>query len=143
MEATTQTITTARYIQPAEQATLLVFYAGGYSKSLRDLIHNAMASYSDEYAENPTMGHWHGYDLSSGVFYLAPPARDKPYAMMGRGNFYDGEMSADAAGIVACLMAFSHLACHTEEDHHIEMFHGLREWALDHPEAGKIMAAID
>jgi hypothetical protein len=52
-------------------------------------------------------------------------------------------MSADAAGITVCLFAFSHLAFQIDDRDIVEHFHLLREFALQHPEASKILAAID
>jgi hypothetical protein len=55
-------------------------------------------------------------------------------------------LSADALGITACLYAYSHLSFNRRDglaELCAEQFHLLREYALDHPEAGGIMAAID
>jgi hypothetical protein len=55
-------------------------------------------------------------------------------------------MSADALGISSCLYAFSYISF-TDNQALAELcarhFHLLREYALDHPEAVSIMAAID
>ncbi|SLO24503.1 antirestriction protein [Klebsiella pneumoniae] len=55
------------------------------------------------------------------------------------GNGTDGE----AAGIVACLMAYSHHACRTECDSMTEHYYRLRDFALNHPECSAIMHLID
>jgi len=59
------------------------------------------------------------------------------------GNGFKGEVSADAAGIIACLMAFSHLSFQTGDDRIIEAFHNLREFVSTHREARLIFLAID
>jgi hypothetical protein len=59
------------------------------------------------------------------------------------GNGFDGEMSADAAGIVACLFAFNALVWKTRDERFEHLFYCLREFASDHAEAHAICAAID
>jgi hypothetical protein len=61
-----------------------------------------------------------------------------------RGNPAEGTLSADAAGITVCLFTFSHLSFQQPaEDVFSRHFYALREFALDHKEAGLIFAAID
>ena len=52
-------------------------------------------------------------------------------------------LSADAAGIVASLFAVGQLANQTGDDHVIELYHLLRDYAFEHQEAGNILRAID
>ena len=52
-------------------------------------------------------------------------------------------MSAEAAGIASCLMAYSHHACRTECDAMTEHYYRLRDYALNHPERNAIMYIID
>jgi hypothetical protein len=60
-------------------------------------------------------------------------------------NMFEGDLSADALGITACLYAYSHLsfndgrfasvsACH---------YHRLREIMFEHPEVRAILGATD
>ena len=59
-------------------------------------------------------------------------------------NGYEGEMSADAAGITVCLFACSHLSFRYSNDEVFgDHFHMLREFAVEHAEASAIFAAID
>lgn len=53
------------------------------------------------------------------------------------------ELAGEAAGIVACLMAYSHHACRTESDAMTEHYYRLRDFALNHPECSAIMHLID
>lgn len=89
-------------------------------------------------------GYWTMYTLSNGGFYMSPlTAKDFVVAC---DNGYEGRLSADALGITACLYAYSHLSFGGDTvftELCAEQFHLLREYALDHPEAGAIMAAID
>lgn len=60
-------------------------------------------------------------------------------------NGFEGELSAEAFGIVCCLYAYSHLSfgdgafAETCAEH----YHLLREWMLEHAETGVILQAID
>jgi hypothetical protein len=105
-------------------------------------IFNTMHILCDDY----TGGFWEFFDLDNGGFYMAPrgPAQKKVRIEVDT-NGYGGEMSLDAAGIVACLMAFSHLSFQYDgkTDAFAEHYHWLREFAVDHAEAGAIFAAID
>jgi Antirestriction protein len=58
-------------------------------------------------------------------------------------NGFEGSMSADAAGITACLFALSHVSFQIQHDCIASHFHLLRDFALEHAEASVILAAID
>lgn len=85
-------------------------------------------------------GYWEFYRLSNGGCYMAPLMESKMHVSVNT-NFFEGEMSADAAGIVACLFAYSHLAFSYADMS--ERYHNLREYALDHDEASLIFQATD
>jgi len=89
-------------------------------------------------------GLWKFYTLSNGGFYMSPDF-DGMFTVACE-NGFSGPMSADALGITACLYAYSHLSF-TDNEALAELcarhYHWLREYALDHPEAGGILAAID
>lgn len=87
-------------------------------------------------------GYWEFYELSNGGWYTAP-AGEQRYKMAWAGNYYEGEMSADAAGITASLYTLSHLANTTEEDSLINAYHLLRDFAIQHAEGQEILSAID
>ena len=89
-------------------------------------------------------GYWHMYRLSNGAMYMAPAIVDKKLRVVVDTNFYKGEVSADAAGIITCLFVFNGLCWdHPDRDDYIELFYSLREFAADHPEAQEIFRAID
>ena len=87
-------------------------------------------------------GWWTYYELSNQGFYMAPRG-EALYAVTVDGNDFSGDLSADAAGITACLFALSHLSFRVHSDKIGEHFHLLRDFALEHPEASSILAAID
>jgi len=88
-------------------------------------------------------GYWDFYTLSNGGIYMAPAGDDVYHVTCD--NMFEGDLSADALGITACLYAYSHLsfsggrfgrvcACH---------YHRLREYMMEHPEVAAILGATD
>lgn len=61
--------------------------------------------------------------------------------LMWPGNYFDGEMSPDAAGIVATLFTLNGFAEHSPA--FAEKYWQLYEYIGSHPEAQKIYAVID
>jgi hypothetical protein len=98
---------------------------------------------TERMAEDYTGGYWDFYTLSNGGFYMAPSGDDVFHVTCD--NMFDGDLSADALGITACLYAYSHLsfsdgrfarvsACH---------YHRLREYMFEHLEVKEILSATD
>ncbi len=71
------------------------------------------------------------------------PTQDTPFKVVVDTNGFEGQMSADAAGITACLFALSHLSFQIQHESIANHFHQLRDFALEHAEASVILAAID
>jgi hypothetical protein len=142
---TTQATTTAEMplicsrVNDADRMNILPRYAGRHFMLLEGLIYKVMGEYSEAY----NGGYWIMWELSNGAFYMAPGDQSETYPMSCAGNWYEGTMSADAAGIVACLVAFNRMAWHTREDRFTDLFYALREWAAEHPESAEIFRAID
>ncbi len=70
------------------------------------------------------------------------PNADKRFRIFCETNGYMGEVSAEAAGIIATLFALSHLSFRHEVDQLSEAYMRLYGFAGDHPEAGEIFKAI-
>ena len=91
-------------------------------------------------------GYWHYYTLTNGEFYMAPELSGR-LRLEVDGNGFGGEMSSDAAGIVATLFVLGQLAAETQgsaaADALIDRYHFLREFVHGHAEAGAIFQAID
>ena len=86
-------------------------------------------------------GFWEFYDLDNGGCYLAP--KNGAYALAAP-NGFEATVSAEVAGLIASLYAFSHLAFKFGTvEVFSDRFHQLREFALEHAEARTILAAID
>lgn len=129
---------TERLIPEVERLAFLPRYLGTLAVVGEGMVFDAMRELSDTYRG----GSWAFYGLSNGGFYMAPQI-DGPVRVVCAGNFYDGEMSAQAAGIVACLFALNRLAWRAKSDHVCRVYEQLLEYARDHPEASAIGAAID
>jgi len=95
-------------------------------------------------AESYRGGYWNFYTLDNGGFYMALDS-DKVF-QVSCGNYFTGELSADALGITACLYAYSHCSFSKDKvfgrlcaDH----YHRLRAYMFEHPEVASILRAID
>jgi hypothetical protein len=98
---------------------------------------------TDRMAEEYTGGYWHFYTLSNGGFYMAP-AEDRTFHVKCQ-NMYEGDLSADALGITACLYAYSNLSFSLSDiaEDYARHYHLLREYMLGHPEVREILGATD
>lgn len=89
-------------------------------------------------------GFWHFHALSSAGFYMAPQSDAMFHVVCENG--YEGELSADALGITACLYAYSNLSFMRIEplaEACARQYHLLRDYAMDHAEVEAILRAID
>jgi hypothetical protein len=93
---------------------------------------------------------WSFYELSNGGFYIAPRT-DAVFAISSL-NGREGEMTADALGITACLYAYSHLSfgngpTGTGSGVFAEIcgkhYYLLREFMFGHTEVQSILRAIN
>ena len=100
-------------------------------------------NFTERLSEDYKGGYWDFYTLSNGGFYLSL-ADMKTYHVISD-NMFEGDLSADALGITACLYAYSHLsftdgrfgrvcACH---------YHRLRAYMFEHEKVSAILGAID
>ncbi|MFA3760080.1 antirestriction protein [Yersinia sp. 2466 StPb PI] len=85
---------------------------------------------------------WDFYTLPNGGAFMVP-GTEQDYALFNELNGNGATVSREAAGITACLMAYSHYACRTENKLMTEHFYRLREYALQHPESLAIFDLID
>ena len=98
---------------------------------------------TDRMAGEYTGGYWHFYTLSNGGFYMAP-AEDSVFHVKCQ-NMFEGDLSADALGITACLYAYSNLSFSLSDiaREYARHYHLLREYMVEHPEVRAILAATD
>lgn len=105
-------------------------------------VEHAVYSFMRELAKAYSGGYWTYFELSNGGFYMAPQL-EASFDITVDGNGFSGTLSADAAGITACLFAFSHLSFRISDQRLSDHFHALRDFALGHAESRLIFAAIN
>lgn len=89
-------------------------------------------------------GIWRFSILSNGGAFMAPESdHDEKWILFNSMNGNGAELTNEASGMVACLMAYNHHACRTESDAMTEHYYRLRDYALNHPECSAIIHLID
>jgi hypothetical protein len=103
----------------------------------------AVFRFAETLARKYKGAYWTFHTLGHGGFYMSPRS-DTIFAVSCE-NGYEGKLTADALGIVACLYAYSHLSFGdgTFAETCAEQFQLLREFAMEHPEIKSILRAID
>ena len=99
---------------------------------------------TERMAQDYQGGYWNFYSLDNGGFYMAPDG-DRAY-QVSCDNYWQGELSADALGIVSTLYAFSNLSFSRDDNFGrlcARHYHLLREYMYEHPELAAILGAID
>jgi hypothetical protein len=87
-------------------------------------------------------GYWDMYTLSNGGFYMAQAGERIFHVACD--NMFEGDLSADALGITACLYAYSHLSFAGDFSREYALhYHRLREFMFEHPEVKAILGATD
>jgi hypothetical protein len=107
------------------------------------LVYTSAGRLSDGY----TGGSWSFYTLSHGGGYLVPTCAER-FTVQVEGNGFDGEVSADAFGIIVTLFALNKLlffvdARGGDTAHLMAAYYALRAFGSKHVEATAIMRAID
>jgi hypothetical protein len=100
-------------------------------------------SMASKLSEDYGGGYWGFYKLGNGGFYMAIESEGQFQVISPNG--WEGFMSPDAFGIAVCLFAFSNLSFGSGQfaETCAEQYHLLREFMMDHAEAGAILAATD
>ena len=100
-------------------------------------------SMASQLSEDYGGGYWEFYSLGNGGFYMAPDSEGQ--FQVASPNGWEGFLSADAFGITVCLFAFSNLSFGSGQfaETCAEQYHLLRDYMMDHAEAGGILAATD
>lgn len=88
-------------------------------------------------------GQWDFHTLSNGGAFISPPNEDEPYHLFNAGNGNEVTLTPEATGIAVCLMTWSQHAFKTHCEAIIDHYYHLRDYALQHAEAGTIMHIID
>ena len=130
-----------RELVPEDQRTVITERLFGIHFPLR--LEPVVFGITEKMTTEYNGGYWSFFQLSNGGFYMAP-AGDEVFHVICD-NMFEGDLSADALGITACLYAYSHLsfsngrfarvsACH---------YHTLRSFMFEHPEVKAILGATD
>lgn len=86
-------------------------------------------------------GSWDFFEHESKPLFLAPRSRTR-FRITGDVTCFQGEVSAEAAGIIATMFAFSHLSFQFQSERLVEGYERLYAYSADHPEAAEIFQAI-
>ncbi len=128
---------TATRVRDDERLGFLPRHFGRYFMLVESAIFSHMGNLCADYSG----GYWEFFDLSNGGCYLAPSFGTFSLASP---NGFEGTVSADVAGLVAALYAFSTLSFEFRSaEVFADRYHQLREFALEHASARDILAAID
>ncbi|KAK48179.1 antirestriction protein [Caballeronia jiangsuensis] len=90
-------------------------------------------------------GMWEFYTLSNGGYYLAPVAPER-FAVRVDSNGYEGDVSADAFGVIVTLFVYGALVWINDDNLQAKFsdhYHQLRAFAIQHAEREAILNAID
>lgn len=129
---------TANEVKEQDRLTMLPRYFGAFMITVEQMVYNCLSDISPDYHG----GLWKFYVLDNQGFYMAPEIEGKLRISVA-GNYFEGELSPDAAGIVACLFAYSRVSFVPTASHIGQQYRLLYEYALEHPEVESILAAID
>lgn len=135
---TTLEAITATKAKINEQLDFLPKYTGKHYLAYETMIYEYMGYASPDYKG----GLWSYYGLSNGGFYMRFIGREV-MNMECEDNMYQGEMSADAASIGINLFVQNAFAWQVDAERFSAAYHALRDFALQHKEAGEILRFID
>jgi len=87
-------------------------------------------------------GFWDFYEHGGKPLFLAPQSKSR-FRITREITGFQGEVFAEAAGIIATLFAFSHLSFQYQSERLTEGYGRLYAYSADHAEAAEIFQAID
>ncbi|MFN4267059.1 MAG: antirestriction protein [Aquabacterium sp.] len=103
-------------------------------------VFSLMSKFSPDYHG----GLWDFVEVPNGGYMRPSVSHDsRLYKFSCPDNWFEGEVSADAAGIIVTLIALSHMSFKDRTDRCADHFHALRDFVDGHPEASLIYRAID
>jgi hypothetical protein len=121
----------------------LEFLPGLFGRSLLIIAETAVYGFMERLSPLDYVGgFWDFYEHQRQPLFLAPKSKDL-FRISGEVTSFQGEVSAEAAGIIATMFAFSHLSFQYQSDRLCEGYSRLYAYAADHAEASEIFQAID
>jgi len=131
----------ATQVSEAQRLATLPHYLGRYMVQFESAVYTHMSRLCESYEG----GYWQFYALSNDGFYMAIDSSKKIMVRQGS-NYFEQLLSADTAGIIACL-ALNDLVWKYEGEKDIyklyELFEALRAYALEHEDSTAIFKAIN
>ncbi|WP_370612054.1 antirestriction protein [Citrobacter meridianamericanus] len=143
-EITEQPTITASRLPDERRITFWPQYFGTVLQWI--LLEPRLFAWMDRLCEDYGGSIWQFYTLSNGGAFMAPEPEDgneDKWTLFNDMNGNSADMSAEAAGIAACLLEYSHHACRTGCEVMTAHYYRLRDYALTHPECQAIMRIID
>ena len=141
----TETLITAKIVPQNRRMTFLPRLFGALFLAGENHVYSTAEKLCSDYQG----GSWTFKELSTGGGYMVPDVAET-LSISVAGNWFDGELSADAAGIVFTLFTLNALIWHAHgkkawglSDTLIMQQERLKLYALQHEEAKLIFAAID
>jgi hypothetical protein len=129
-------IQATKVLSEARMGTLPKHF-GRYMMIVEDAIYTSMRRLCAQYEGDS----WDFFELSNGGFYMAPESQSLVIRVDGNG--YECRMSADAAGITACLFAFNHVSLQIQSELVAGHYYQLLDFVRTHAEVSLISRAID
>lgn len=132
-----QGIVATRVTDDEQRLLCLPRVAGARCVSLERTIYGILGAMCAAYDG----GYWEFYNLSNGGFYMAPASAQMFHLCCP--NFFDQDVSADAAGVIATAHAYSHLSFGPNGTPFARAFHQLAAYIGQRKDAALIHAALD
>ncbi|MGK5081543.1 antirestriction protein [Janthinobacterium sp. HLX7-2] len=130
-------ITATLVTSEVERMECLPRVAGFRCVLLENTVYDMLGRMSKDY----NGGYWDFFTLSNGGFYMAPQT-DSTFRLSCE-NMFEGEVSANTAGIIACAMAYSNLSFMNGGQCFGEAYYLLSAFIFQQSNAGMIRAALD
>ncbi|QAB00979.1 antirestriction protein (plasmid) [Agrobacterium tumefaciens] len=121
----------------------LLFLPALFGSSLLMVAENAVYGFMERISPlDYGGGFWDFYEYEGKPLFLAPRSKSR-FRITGDITCFQGEVSAEAAGIIVTMFAHSHLSFQFQSDLLPEGYGRLYAYSADHPEAAEIYQAID
>ena len=125
-------------LPPQARMGALPRHFGPLSITVENAVYDVMGRLCAQYHGD----YWEFYELSNGGFYMAPVGAAQ-YRMVCVGNGYEGVLSADAAGLAVCAMAYSQLSFWRDGARMADAYYLLRDYIAQHAERRALLALLD
>lgn len=133
-------VSATKIIDSVERKCLIARYVGQkYAVQVEASVYSWMGTLCGQYFG----ADWHHYELSNGAFYLAPNLQDPLQIKVATKTYFFGDLSCDAAGILATLCALAAQARLTGDNKFEALRDRLYLYATTHEEWPALRLAID